>query len=127
MDQRKSLYFEIVRANVVLQVEPTRPFNFRSVLAYYMMIDGKRIGVTIDKEQGKQISSVGRYIGRLTGYSHLKVDVYLDKNHKNPTWSVQVPHIDIREGYAVYIILDLPKQGWVTCHAPELRVEYRKL
>lgn len=127
MDQRKSLYFEIVRANVVLQVEPTRPFNFRSVLAYYMTIDGKRIGVTIDKEQGKQISSVGRYIGRLTGYSHLKVDVYLDKNHKNPTWSVQVPHIDIREGYAVYIILDLPKQGWVTCHAPELRVEYRKL
>lgn len=127
MDQGKTLHFEIVRANVVLQVEPTRPFSSQNVLAYIMAIDGKRIGVTIDKEQRKQISSVGHYVGRSAGYSHLKVDVYLDKNHTAPTWSLAVPHIDIREGYAVYIILNLPKQGWLTCHAPELRVEYRKL
>ena len=67
------------------------------------------------------------YVDRLTGFSYLKVDVYLNKNHTRPTWSLDVPHIDIREGYAAYIILDLPKQGWITCYAPELRVEYRKL
>ena len=126
-DKGKTLYFEIVRANVVLQVEPTRTFDSQDVLAYIMAIDGKRIGVTLDKEQRKQISSVGYYVDRLTGFSYLKVDVYLNKNHTRPTWSLDVPHIDIREGYAAYIILDLPKQGWITCYAPELRVEYRKL